>query len=174
MRMNLKKELVFGLIGLVGVVGAVVWFAGQYKKSANTSMEPATAAQQAMSPTQANQMGTTPTSVTLSIAEVAKHSAPSDCWFIVSNKVYNVTSYINSHPGGAMRITSNCGKDATQAYVTQGGKGSHSRAAQAMLKTLYVGDLNATVHTQSTVTQPSQNSQAAPAQRGESEENENE
>ena len=73
-----------------------------------------------------------------------------------------------------MRITSNCGKDATQAYQTQGGKGSHSSSATAMLQTLYIGDLGATVQSNTQSNQPTQGAQTAPAQQRNSEENENE
>lgn len=171
---TIKKEIIFGLLGLVVVIGAVVWFAGQYKQS--TTMG-STQAQQSVTPATPDKTTQTvaqPSTTVLSVAEVAKHSSPSDCWFIVSNKVYNVTSFINSHPGGAMRITSNCGKDATQAYQTQGGKGSHSSAATSMLQTLYIGNLGATVQSNTQTVQPTQGAQTAPAQQVNSEENEDE
>lgn len=171
---TIKKEIIFGLLGLVVVIGAVVWFAGQYKQS--TTMG-STQAQQSVTPATSDkttQSVAQPSTTVLSVAEVAKHNSPSDCWFIVSNKVYNVTSFINSHPGGAMRITSNCGKDATQAYQTQGGKGSHSSKATAMLGSFFIGDLNAEVKSPSTVTQPASGSQQAPQSYDDSEKNEDE
>lgn len=33
-------------------------------------------------------------------SEVGKHTAPNDCWMIVHGKVYNVTEFLSSHPGG--------------------------------------------------------------------------
>ena len=36
----------------------------------------------------------------LDLNEIAKHNSASDCWMIINNKVYDITPYINSHPGG--------------------------------------------------------------------------
>ena len=89
-----------------------------------------------------NQSGQT---VTLTPSEVAKHTSSNDCWMIVSGSVYNVTSYLPIHPGGANEIQPFCGKDGTKAFATQGGRGSHSGQAQNDLSTLLLGVLNATV-----------------------------
>lgn len=81
---------------------------------------------------------------TVSAQEVAKHNSSSDCWIIISNKVYNVSSYLRSHPGGAGAITPYCGKEATHAFETKdlGGSGAdHSSRAYSHLSSIYVGDL---------------------------------
>lgn len=44
--------------------------------------------------------------------EVSKHNSRDDCWLIVDNKVYDVTSFVDSHPGGDS-IFFNAGKDNT-------------------------------------------------------------
>ena len=72
--------------------------------------------------------------------QVAQHNSVNDCWLIINNKVYNVTSYINLHPTGPESIISQCGKDATIAFNTKGGKGSHSQKAQDALINYYVGN----------------------------------
>jgi len=79
------------------------------------------------------------TQVNLTTSEVANHSSLSDCWMIVSGKVYNVTSYIPSHPGGSGTIAPYCGKDATSAFS------GHSQNANNILGSYYIGDLNSSV-----------------------------
>ena len=59
--------------------------------------------------------------ITLDANEVAKHNNPNDCWTIVNNQVYDLTSYINSHPGGVPNITRLCGIDGSQAFQAQHG-----------------------------------------------------
>ncbi|RYC55914.1 hypothetical protein CHU98_g10289, partial [Xylaria longipes] len=37
----------------------------------------------------------------LSAQEIASHRSTSSCWIVVNGKVYDVTTYLNEHPGGA-------------------------------------------------------------------------
>ena len=60
---------------------------------------------------------------TITIDEVATHNSPSDCWSVVDGKVYNLTDWIDKHPGGAVIIESLCGKDGTAGFTAEhGGK----------------------------------------------------
>jgi cytochrome b involved in lipid metabolism len=76
---------------------------------------------------------------TFTLAEIAAHDTPDDCWIIVNNKIYNVTSYIPTHPGGSKNITDYCGKDATNAFNTKNNGIPHSPQAREMLNNLLVG-----------------------------------
>jgi cytochrome b involved in lipid metabolism len=54
----------------------------------------------------------------LTLAEVAKHSSPSDCYLVINNSVYDVSGYIGSHPGGRSSITSRCGQEVGGLFAT--------------------------------------------------------
>ena len=48
-------------------------------------------------------------------SEVAKHTNADDVWIILKGKVYNVTPYVQEHPGGEA-ILRNAGGDATDGF----------------------------------------------------------
>jgi len=87
--------------------------------------------------------------LTLSMTEIAKHNKQTDCWMLISGKVYDITSYFGKHPGGSRTMVSTCGIDATNAYKTQdpsasssGNKSAHSSRAENLLNDYYLGDLD--------------------------------
>ncbi|KAH8704228.1 putative mitochondrial cytochrome b2 [Talaromyces proteolyticus] len=49
-------------------------------------------------------------------AEVAKHNTADSCWVILYGKVYDVTDFMDSHPGGVKVILKLAGTDATEEY----------------------------------------------------------
>jgi len=82
-----------------------------------------------------------PPASSITVADVAAHGAASDCWVIFENKVYDVTSYLSSHPGGAGTIMPYCGDDLTASFMAQG----HSQYARTLFVDYYVGDLTVAV-----------------------------
>ena len=99
----------------------------------------------------------------LTAVELAKHNKANDCWLLISSKIYNVTSYIGSHPGGANEIIKFCGTDATTAFQTKDGRGNnHSQAAYAMLVPYYIGNLNQNITTQQLNTSVNQTNNTPP------------
>ena len=44
------------------------------------------------------------------IYEVAKHNKEDDCWIIAKNNVYDVSKFINIHPGSKNAILKHAGK----------------------------------------------------------------
>lgn len=89
------------------------------------------------------------TNVVLNMAELYKHSTADNCWLLISGKVYDVTGYMYSHPGGTGEILNSCGTDATAAFNTTGGRGTpHSAGASSILAAYYIGDLNQKINQQ--------------------------
>lgn len=66
----------------------------------------------------------------LSMAEVRKHASASSCWSVVDGEVFDLTKWINRHPGGTRRILDMCGRDGTAAY--HGQHGNSGRASQIL------------------------------------------
>ncbi|KAI1421197.1 FMN-dependent dehydrogenase-domain-containing protein [Xylaria sp. FL1777] len=54
--------------------------------------------------------------IVLNTQEIASHRSLSSCWVVVDGKVYDVTSYLNSHPGGAAILLKQGGTDATAEF----------------------------------------------------------
>jgi len=110
--------------------------------------------------------------VTLNLAEVAKHNTSNNCWLLISGKIYNVTSFLPSHPGEAQSIIQDCGKDATLDFDTKGGQGNHSQTAQSMLTDYYIGDLGTIITDSNNATKvtPQTNPIAPPNTRREDDE----
>lgn len=50
------------------------------------------------------------------VEDVKKHATDKDCWVILHNQVYNVTNFLNDHPGGKKAIMLYAGKDATTEF----------------------------------------------------------
>ncbi|KAH0739675.1 hypothetical protein KY290_038380 [Solanum tuberosum] len=87
------------------------------------------------------------------LAEVSQHNSAKDCWLVISGKVYDVTKFLDDHPGGDEVLISSTGKDATDDFEDVG----HSSSARAMLDEYYVGDIDsATIPTKTKYTPPKQ------------------
>ncbi|GAA5805470.1 hypothetical protein HPULCUR_010986 [Helicostylum pulchrum] len=50
------------------------------------------------------------------LADVAKHNKPDDCWVVVNGEVLDVTDFLPDHPGGKKAILIYAGRDATEEF----------------------------------------------------------
>jgi len=127
----MKKEIIVGLI-LVSLVGVFLYW----------QLKTTSAPLKKENKTTASSLPETNKKSKFSLSEVAKHNKVSDCWIVIKGKVYEVTDYIDKHPGGKI-ISSFCGQDASEAFATKGGKNQpHSQNAQEVLSTLFIGELS--------------------------------
>ena len=72
------------------------------------------------------------------MAQVAANNSAKSCWAVIEGSVYNLTNWINSHPGGMGAIISLCGTEATSSF--KGKHGNQSRPA-AQLSGYLLGPL---------------------------------
>ncbi|XP_022736238.1 cytochrome b5-like [Durio zibethinus] len=70
--------------------------------------------------------------------EVAKHNKTNDCWLIISGKVYDVTPFMDDHPGGSEVLLSSTGKNATNDFEDVG----HSDSAREMMEKYHIGEID--------------------------------
>mmetsp|Transcript_7417 Transcript_7417/g.12474 ORF Transcript_7417/g.12474 Transcript_7417/m.12474 type:complete len:166 (+) Transcript_7417:77-574(+) len=48
--------------------------------------------------------------------ELSKHITENDCWTILHGKVYDITAYLEYHPGGKRELMKGAGKDCTALF----------------------------------------------------------
>ncbi|PON39001.1 Nitrate reductase NADH dependent [Parasponia andersonii] len=68
--------------------------------------------------------------------EISSHNKRTDCWIIIKDKVYDVTSYVEEHPGGDA-ILSHAGDDSTEGFYGP----QHATRVFDMIEDFYIGDL---------------------------------
>lgn len=126
-----KSTIIFSVISvlLVAVIGIGAWMANS---------------RQAPKPLQ----GASEQAQLFTMNDVSRHNSKDDCWTVISDNVYDLTGYVNRHPGGD-EILQACGTDASTLFNSRqdvGGQsiGSgtpHSEVAREQLARLRVGRL---------------------------------
>lgn len=59
----------------------------------------------------------------VNLSELNLHNKKDDCWVSIHGHVYDVTDFIDSHPGGADKLLKFAGKDATRGFRMQHNEG---------------------------------------------------
>ncbi|XP_002122197.2 cytochrome b5 [Ciona intestinalis] len=72
------------------------------------------------------------------LEEVKKHNNVQSAWIVVHNKIYDVTKFLEEHPGGEEVLLEQAGQDATESFEDVG----HSSDAREMQKDYYIGELH--------------------------------
>ncbi|KAK8526066.1 hypothetical protein V6N12_020547 [Hibiscus sabdariffa] len=73
-----------------------------------------------------------------SMEEASQHNTKDDCWVVIDGKVYDVTSYLDDHPGGDDVVLAATGKDATDEFEDAG----HSKSAKELMQNFCIGELD--------------------------------
>jgi len=74
---------------------------------------------------------------TYSLADVAKHNTNQSAWIIVHNNIYDLTGFLNEHPGGEEVLLEQAGRDASESFEDVG----HSTDARELMKRYKVGEV---------------------------------
>ncbi|XP_050305211.1 cytochrome b5 isoform X1 [Anthonomus grandis grandis] len=73
----------------------------------------------------------------ISFEEIKKHSDRSSNWIVINNDVFDVTEFLDKHPGGEEVLIEQAGQEATEAFEDVG----HSSDARAMMEQYKIGTL---------------------------------
>lgn len=121
--MKYLRQIIFGGAVLIFGIGAIVLVKGTQP----VLQAPASAVSGSAQPT------------VYTMADVAEHNSASSCWTAINGSVYDVTSWIDQHPGGAAPILSLCGTDGSSAFNAQHGG---QRRPESELATFKIGTLS--------------------------------
>merc|ERR1712217_772172 len=70
-------------------------------------------------------------------SQVQKHTSKEDLWLLIDGKVYDVTPFLDLHPGGGQLIADAAGKDATSLFEMTHGEGL--RYSLRLLNQFFIG-----------------------------------
>ncbi|KAJ8929231.1 hypothetical protein NQ314_018110 [Rhamnusium bicolor] len=73
----------------------------------------------------------------ITLEEVSWHDHARDCWIIIYDRVYDVTDFLEEHPGGADILLEYAGREASVAFRGCG----HSAQAIRALDRFFIGEL---------------------------------
>ncbi len=135
-RASMKKIciVIFSIIGLV-LIACGAWYYTNFVKYApevyvaETPSSTGTTTEKTTVDTKNNT--TQPGSPEFTVAEVATHTTVESCYTIINGKVYDLTMWVNMHPGGKQAILSLCGIDGTARFQAKHGSSTQANGALA-------------------------------------------
>ncbi|XP_006837620.1 PREDICTED: cytochrome b5-like isoform X2 [Chrysochloris asiatica] len=72
------------------------------------------------------------------LEEIQKHNSSKSTWLIIHYKVYDLTKFLEEHPGGEEVLREQAGGDATENFEDVG----HSTDAREMSQSYIIGELH--------------------------------
>jgi cytochrome b involved in lipid metabolism len=76
-------------------------------------------------------------SKTIELEELKQHSTTKSLWLAIHNQVYDVTQFLEEHPGGEEVLLEQAGGYATESFEDVG----HSSDARELMKKYHIGTL---------------------------------
>ena len=74
---------------------------------------------------------------TMTMEEVSKHNQTDDMWIVLHGKVYDVTKFLEDHPGGRDIMIENAGMDVKNQFEDM----LHSKQARQQTTQFHIGDI---------------------------------
>jgi cytochrome b involved in lipid metabolism len=74
----------------------------------------------------------------IELTELKEHSSTKSLWLAIHDQVYDVTKFIEEHPGGEEVLLEQAGGYATEAFEDVG----HSTDARELMKKYHIGSLS--------------------------------
>ena len=74
----------------------------------------------------------------ISEEELYRHRSKSELWIAIRGKVYDVSAFLDDHPGGPEILQQHGGQDVTHYFEEV----FHSPAAEERMKQFYIGHLD--------------------------------
>jgi len=71
------------------------------------------------------------------LKDVSGHKDKNSTWIVIHDKVYDVTQFLEEHPGGEEVLLEQAGKDATEHFEDVG----HSTDARTMMNDYLIGEV---------------------------------
>ena len=96
---------------------------GEVVRGAAPTIKPTPAATQ--EPAKASPTPEVTTQSAYTMAKVKENNSAASCWSVISGNVYNLTQWINSHPGGPSAIRGLCGVDGSSSFNGKHGRQSN-------------------------------------------------
>jgi len=75
---------------------------------------------------------------TITLRDLQQHNRREDAWIAVRGRVYDVTEFMDRHPGGELMLMEGVGKDATKLFDTY----HHYLQPEAWLQNSYLGQFS--------------------------------
>ncbi len=75
------------------------------------------------------------------LQEFVKHNGKESCWVLMDKYIYDVTTFLDDHPGSYKILFKCCAKDCTKGYQDKGIGEAHSSKSDKMRDNMIIGIL---------------------------------